>query len=409
MRILLVNKYWKPVGGVEEHVFMVKRELEALGHEVIPFAMADDDNIPSPAEDLFVTPVDFRVGSKRQRLNAVGRATFGLQTIGRINELLDRYAIDAAHVVHAYHQLGTTFLLTLRRRRIPTVLSLHDYKIACPNYLLFSEETGETCTRCLDTKLGYLWAPAVEKCWTGSRVAGMTLSAETAASRLLGTYRRGAGAVIVLNEIQRRAAVHAGIAPQRIHKIPHFVSLTPAVDAERKRHALFVGRLSPEKGADVAIRACAKAGVPLRIVGDGRSRAELERLAAESGCDATFGGKITPDDVAAEMRSAALLVVSSRSHDVSPLTIVEAIGADLPVLGSDVGGIPDFLSDERGFLCRAGDTEAFAAEIRRLVVDRPDIARGASKRAREYAECELTHERWITRLRAAYASAGASL
>ena len=62
MRILLVNKYWFPKGGVEIHCFYVKRMFEQMGHEVIPFAMADDENLPSPASDYFPSSVEFRGG-----------------------------------------------------------------------------------------------------------------------------------------------------------------------------------------------------------------------------------------------------------------------------------------------------------------------------------------------------------
>src|SRR6185437_7271716 len=87
-----------------------------------------------------------------------GRATFGLETVRKLDRLLRDQHIDAAHVVHGYHQLGTSFLRLLERRGIPTVLSLHDYKLGCPSYRLFDDRRQEICTKCIDHRSGFLWA-----------------------------------------------------------------------------------------------------------------------------------------------------------------------------------------------------------------------------------------------------------
>lgn len=407
MRVLLINKFWKPFGGVEEHAFTLKRVLEELGHDVQPFAMADPENLPADLAPHFPSLVDFRGDGFSTKAKALSRAVFGRATLAGLRRVLDDHEFDVVHVLHTYHQLGTTLLPMLRRRGIPTVLSLHDYKVACPNYRLFSDATGRSCTRCLDNPKEALWAPALTGCWSGSHFAGAMLSVEAAAVKAMGTYRKGANVVIVLNELQRRAVAAAGVAPEIVRTIPHFVEVSGEPTVAGRHGALYVGRLVPEKGVDVLIRACAAAGVALRVAGDGRDRAELEALARELDGDVQFLGPLGRDDVVAEMSRASVLCVPSLWHEVSPLVIIEAFGAGLPVIGTEMGGIPDLLRDGRGFLVPAGDVAALASTLRSVADDEP-LRRRVAGSALVHARTELTRDAWVARLMQAYEDAGAS-
>ncbi|MDP9402816.1 MAG: glycosyltransferase family 4 protein [Actinomycetota bacterium] len=407
MRILLVNKFWKPVGGVEEHAFVVKAWLESLGHQVIPFAMQDDDNLPSPCARFFPSPVEFRGGGAGGKARAALRATLGIETTRQLRRLLAEVPVDAVHVLHAYHQLGTTFLRLLKERGIPTIVSLHDYKIGCPSYRLFSDATEEICTICLDRPSGFLWAPAVTRCWDGSRSGGAMLTAEALVARFARTYR-AAGAVIVLNELQRRAVTRAGVDPARIHKVPHFIDVDSYPSPRREPYALYVGRLVPEKGVGDAIRACGEVGARLRVLGDGRLRPELEALAAAVGADVEFAGQVPQQQVIEEMRRAAVLLVPSVWHEVSALVITQAIAAHLPVVATGTGGTPDLIGDGRGFLYSPGDVTELARLVSSVLAD-GGLGRRAATRAAEYARTDLTEARWAERLRAVYAAVGVTL
>ncbi|HEX4215503.1 MAG TPA: glycosyltransferase family 4 protein [Candidatus Dormibacteraeota bacterium] len=409
MRILLVNKYWRRFGGVERYVMDARRAFEELGHEVVPFAMDEEETEPTPYRRYFVPGVEMRGGSPTGRARAAGRAVAGLATIDRLRRLLDEVRIDAAHVVHAYHQLGTTFLHTLHGRGIPIVLSVHDYKLGCPNYRLFDERRNQVCTICLDRPHAWLWAPATRACWDSSHLAGAVLSAEAVVSRGWGTYRRCVGATVVLNQLQRRAAEAAGIAPDRIHTVPNFHLLGDPPSESREGHVLFVGRLVPEKGVDVLIRACAAAGLPLRVVGDGRSRPALEGLAADLGAEVLFAGARSPAEVRSEMERAAALAVPSIWPEVWPFVVLEAWDAGLPVVGADIGGIPEQLGRDRGLLCPSADVSAWANMLRQVTRDDPGLGRRLAAAARAYASAELTEERWVERMRAVYGTVGVRL
>lgn len=405
MRILVANKYHRPVGGVEAHVAAVTAWLEAAGHTVIPFAMREAESAPSAYDKYFPSEVDFRVTSPKEGLRTLERATLSSETRRNLAELLDNERIDAAYVVHVYHQLGMVMLDDLTARGIPTVLSLHDYKIACPNYRFFSERTGKICTICLDWTPGFALAPAVERCWAGSSAAGVALSLEAIATRSRGSYRK-AGSVTVLNGLQERAAAVAGVRPKRIRRVPHPVELGPARPAADRDHVLYVGRLVPEKGVDVLIRAAAASGVPTTIVGEGRDEDALKALAVELDAPVTFEGSVPAARVADYMTAAAALVVPSVWHEVSPLVVYEAMSADVPVIGTHVGGIVEQLGEDRGILVAPHDVDELAAAMRRLVDDQ-DHGRTLSDNARRYATKHLSQRRWERNMVEAFQRAGA--
>jgi glycosyltransferase involved in cell wall biosynthesis len=406
LRILLVNKYWRRLGGVEEYCFLLKDVLEELGHEVVPFAQLEDDTLDVPSKQYFVSEVDPTASGLRERLRSSRRAVFGDETTRAIRKLLDAERIDAAHVVHTYHQLSPMFMRELGRREIPTLLSVHDYKLSCPSYRLLNDRTQQICTICLDEPRRRVVAPAQTRCWRGSRAGGVVLGTEAAAVMVMKPYNV-ASRVLVSNELMRQSALSGGIEPDRIKIVPNF---WPASDTppERSpgRHVLFVGRLVIEKGVDVLIRAAAQSGVHVRIVGTGTLESELRKLAESLSAPVEFVGQAWGSEVEAEMLAAAALVVPSIWHEVSPLVIYQAMTLGVPVIGTRVGGIPDLLGEDRGVMVAPGNVDALAAELVRSVRDRPQFEAMGS-RAMDYSRRELSRSRFVERISAAYQEAGA--
>jgi glycosyltransferase involved in cell wall biosynthesis len=407
VRILLVTKFWRAAGGVEAHAFAVKDALESMGHEVVPYAMAEPDTLPSPAAPYFPTAVDFRGGALGDRVRSVTRAAFATGARKPFGRLLDDQRFDAAYVVHIYHQLGMPLLNVLRSAGVPTVLSLHDYKMICPNYRLFSERTGQICTRCYDNPRASAWAPVQEGCWGGSRSAGVALAVEAAAVRAQRSYHQP-HVITTLNSLQEEALRRSGVDVP-VRRLPHPVSLGDERPSEQRDHFLYVGRLVPEKGLGRLIPGVAAAGVSLRVVGDGRSRPELEALVRSSGASVEFVGSREPDQVRAEMREAIALVVPSVWHEVSPLVVYEAFSEDLPVVGTSVGGMVDQLDGGRGVLVPVdAPPDEWAGVLRRLADDQA-WAQSLSARARAHVAAHQTPEQWRQGLVEVFRTAGVEL
>lgn len=292
-----------------------------------------------------------------------------------------------ARVVHAHNvnpSLGWRALRAARDAGARVVLHLHNYRLVCAVGTCFTR--GEDCTRCHGRNT---WPGVRLNCRGGSRVEAMTYGAALALwqRRLAGA----ADAFVVPSAFALGRLRELG-APvdERARVIPSVQrELAPRSTAGAGRFALAAGRLSPEKGFADAIAACAAAGVPLVIAGDGPARAELERRAAAlphatAGPDRTraepangdpariavhFAGRIPPAELAALRREAAVAIVPSRYEEILPLAALEAMAAGLPVVAARAGGLAELVPEEG--LYPPGDVSALADRVRALWRDEP--------------------------------------
>lgn len=409
MNILLVNKYWRKVGGVEEYCFLLEEVLLQRGHQVIPFAQAEEEVRPTPYAKYFVPPVNPAAKDARGRVRAAGRAIGGQATVQALERLLTDVKIDAAHVVHAYHQLGTSFLNVLEKRGIPVVLAVHDYKLCCPSYRLLDDRRKTICTKCLDSPWKSPIWPALTGCWRDSTTAGVVLGIEALSNKVRKPYANAAGRVLVSNELMRRCAVAGGIPEDRIRIVPNFwPAPVGGIVRSPLKHMLYVGRLVVEKGVDILIRAAAISRIPVRIVGDGPLLEELRTLAITLNAPVEFLGQVWGEGVQREMLSARALVIPSVWHEVSPLVAYQAMTLKLPIIASAVGGMPDLLRDGRGFLLPHGNADLLA-EIMTRVLRENDGAGERAAAAAAYSKSTLSRDCFVELIRQAYADLGVVL
>jgi glycosyltransferase involved in cell wall biosynthesis len=271
---------------------------------------------------------------------------------------------SGARIVHAHNllpTLGWRSLAAARAAGARVVLHLHQYRLVCAIGVCFRD--GHECTECHGTRT---W-PAVHHACRGSRTESLTY----AASLALWQRRLVAQADVVV--------VPSAFAAARLHELgapiptPMIVPNVVAEPAPRSRvaprhGALVVSRLAPEKGVEIAIDACARAGIALNVAGDGPLRAALEGRAGRHGGEVHFLGQVPATELARLRAEAAVGVVPSRSAETFGLAAGEAMAAGLPVAASRVGALPEMVPDQ--WLAAPGDAEALAAIITRLAADR---------------------------------------
>ena len=262
-----------------------------------------------------------------------------------------------ARIVHAHNlhpSLGWRALAAARAAGARTVLHLHNYRLVCAVGTCFTR--GADCVRCH----GRNTSPGVRR---NCRATGPEAVVYGAA---LALWQRRmldhADAVIVPSAfaLARLEALGAPLQRSAAHVVGHFVrDAVERSTAAEGRYALVVSRLAPEKGVDVAIDACAAAGVPLVIAGDGPERAAL--WARATGTDTVFEGRVGDDRLRELRAGAGLALVPSRSAETFGLAAAEAMAAGLPVAGSAIGALPE-LCDPAG-LVAPGDAAALAAVV----------------------------------------------
>jgi glycosyltransferase involved in cell wall biosynthesis len=244
------------------------------------------------------------------------------------------------------------------------VLTLHNYRLFCAAAIPM--RGGRICTDCLDQRSVF---PALRfGCYRGSRVATVPLAASIALHRFRGTWNKDVEAFIALSEFQRQRVVDAGLPPERLHVKPNFYPGDPATVPwrEREGRVVFVGRLSAEKGVRTLLRAWAMWGErapPLRIVGDGELRGDLETLARDLPVE--FVGQLGPDAAQAEIGRARLLVVPSEWFEGFPMVLREAFALGTPAAVSNIGPLPDLVREpESGCVFEPGDAESLLHTVR---------------------------------------------
>jgi glycosyltransferase involved in cell wall biosynthesis len=262
-----------------------------------------------------------------------------------------------ARVVHAHNvnpSLGWRALAAARAAGARTILHLHNYRLVCAVGTCFTG--GADCTRCH----GRNTVPGVRRNCRGTGGEAAVYGAALALwqRRLVAE----ADAVVVPSAFAHQRLQELGAPLIRpVHVVGHVVrEVAAGSTADGGRHALVVSRLAPEKGVDVAIAACAAAGLPLVVAGDGPQRAALEARAAGTGT--RFAGRVDAAELARLRAQAALALVPSRAAETFGLAAAEAMAAGVPVAGSAVGALPELCGTDG--LVAPGDAAALALAAR---------------------------------------------
>jgi glycosyltransferase involved in cell wall biosynthesis len=374
VRILHVNKFLYRRGGAEAYMLDVAALQSEAGHEVAFFAMDHPENISSAYEHLFPSRVDFEPPPPTTlgKIAGTGRLLWSRTAGQGIDATLRAFQPDVVHLHNIYHQLSPSILRPIRRRQIGAVMTLHDYKLACPTYRFLDH--GRICEACLPRRL---WQPVLKRCNSGSLAASAVSALELSVHTIGGAYSP-IGAFLCPSRFLMEKMRQARVFPERLRHLPNFVD---ASSMEPKSSPgggpVYAGRLSLEKGVDVLIEAVSLIpGMTLDIAGDGPARAELEALVAQLGAQSrvTFHGRLEPDALKALLRSSCVAVVPSRWYENMPLAVLEAFAAGVPVIGTALGGIPELVRPGiDGTIVAPQDPQALGSAISELVSD-PDRA-----------------------------------
>ncbi|MDY7101015.1 MAG: glycosyltransferase family 4 protein [Actinomycetota bacterium] len=386
MRILQVDKFLRRQGGAASYMLDLAERQRAAGHDVEFFAMADDDNLPATHTGSFPPHVELEppppgVGAK---LRAARTMIWSRAAAAAMDEVVDLFRPEVAHLHNIYHQLSPSILRPLARRNIPIVMTVHDYKLVCPSYQLL--DTDGICEACLGDGGGRFHQAALRRCKGGSLGASALLSIESTIHRRTRAYSP-VGVLIAPSEFMAAKLRESGPFPDRVRHIPNFVD-TDAIEPRTGPGdgIVYVGRLAREKGVDVLIDAVARLeGVHLTIAGSGPERDALVTRAEQAAPGRVrFAGHLDKADVVALVRSSRVAALAARWHENMPMSIVETMAAGVPMVVTDLGGLPDLVDDGRdGFVVPAGDPDALARALGALTGDEARAeTMGAAARAK---------------------------
>ena len=383
MKILLVNKFHWLKGGSETYYFGLAEGLRRLGHEVIFFSMEDERNKPCDQAEYFVSASDYngRTGLTEKFHQAVNIA-YSKEAKVKFEKLLQAERPDIIHLNLTHRQITFSILDAPSAVGIPVVYTSHDYILVCPNYLMLDGD-GNVCDECIGGSFG----PCVRKCCVkGSRAKSILAKYEADYLRHRKTYSR-IDRIIAPSKYMRDKLLEGGFPEYQVVTMRNFADEDTLMRAgndcsSKKENTLFFfGRLSPEKGVDVLVAAFLAVmdfiplGWRLEIAGEGPERDRLEKLISNYAVEDRIKllGKLEKQEVLNRAERASFTVVSSIWRENMPYSIIESFACGTPVIGADIGGIPELVLDgETGFICESDNIESLASTILKAIQFRND-------------------------------------
>ena len=345
MKILVCHNYYRERGGEDQFFEDEAILLQSHGHEVIRHTI-HNDNI------------------KVSKLPAIAAKTLWNRGAAQnLTELIERHQPDVLHVVNTFPQLSPAIFYAANAANVPTVASVQNYRAFCAQAMCFRD--GKACEACLGK---IPWRAVKYGCYRGSRSGSAVVAGMQMLHRFLKTWQTQIDIICVASEFSRSKLKAAGFIDDQMMTKPNFVSNDPGLQSGDGKFALFVGRVAGEKGVDTVIKAWQEHGLkyPLKIVGDGPDREQLERLGS-SNPNIEWIGRVPNEQVYDWMGRAACLVFPSIGYESMPKTLIESMAVGTPVIGANVASIPEVVQHgETGFVFEGGNADDLAKQVTRF-------------------------------------------
>ncbi len=406
MKILMVNKFFHIVGGSERYFFDLSDLLRSHSHHVVPFSMMDKKNYPSEFRDYFVSNVDYKRESSAYRIKnsfrIVGKTIYSLESKKKIEKLILDTSPDLAHVHIISHQLSPSIFTSLKKRNVPAVQTLHEYKLICPNYKLYREKAQVLCEKCKKRKYYHAF---LNKCLKNSYAGSLLACVAMYIHKLAKIYENNIDLFISPSKFLKEKMVEFGIAEEKIEFLPNFVNAdSSAPHYGHKNYFIYIGRLSPEKGLFTLLKAMKKINSSkLLILGRGPLAESLIQYAAEERIqNVEFIGFVSGSKFESLIKNAMFVVLPSEWYENCPMVVLEALAWGKPTIGSNLGGIPDLVEDgNTGFLFEPGNSDDLAEKMGHLI-KHPEVIIKLGMEARKKYENEYDPEVHYNRLMSIY-------
>lgn len=373
MKILLVhNKYQQP--GGEDVVFEQERKLlESAGHKVAVYCRTNDE---------------INQYSGLQRLTLIKNTISSDDSRRQVFEVLQREEPEVVHIHNTFMMISPSIYSACREAGVPVVQTLHNYRLLCPAANFFRD--GHVCEECEEHGV---WRGVRYGCYRGSRVATATVAAMLTVHRTQRTYSKGIDRFIALSNFARGKFIAGGLPSDRIEVKPNFVEPDPGERTQGGGYAVFVGRLSEEKGLETLVAAWAQLGnrIPLVMVGDGPVGPTLKKLAQEKGITSIdFRGRLPRSEAQEVVKGSSFMVLPSECYENFPMGMVEAFACGVPVIASRLGALEELIDNGRtGLHFSPGSPQELAEKVE-WAWSHPERLREMGKEARREFESRYT-------------------
>ena len=349
--ILNVSQNYHVRGGSDRYFFTLAELLRKHGHRVVPFTAASPNNEPSEWENYFPRGADFEHPGAGDLL----RFLYSHDAVKSIRRLIKDTDINLAHFHIYYGKLTASILEVLKRDGIPLIQTLHEYKLTCPVYSHLSND--QICEACEGK---HFWRALPKRCNRGSLARTALSVTESYISKMLGAVKKFDHFISVSHFLRKKMISH-GMPEDKISTVHNFVDVSDITpNFSEGDYVLYFGRVHRSKGILTLIEAAVPlTDVPIYIVGDGEAMSEVQQIIEQNGCKHIhLLGFKQGDELRELIRNSLCTVLPSEWYENCPMSVLESYAYGKPVIGADIGGIPELIVDGvDGFLVPSGEQE----------------------------------------------------
>lgn len=393
----MANNYFYIRGGSERVFFDEINMLEKKGHRVAVFSTLAKDNYVTPYDKYFIETYNNKNINIKNIINAFN-FIYNKKAKANIKELIYKNNINICHLHNIYGRLTTSIIDGLKEMNVPTVITLHDYKLICPAFLMLNN--NKICCKCLYRKY---YNCIIYKCHNNNILTSTLYALESYYSNIFNKYNWISyylcPSIFICNKLKE-----AGYNDRKIIHIKNFIK---AIDYNYNyntgNYIMYVGRLSKEKGIYTLIKAFKYITTNLIIVGDGYEKDKYISFAQKmSNKNIYFIGYKSGEELKNMYLNCAFTILPSECYENSPITILESYAHGKPVIASKIGGIPELIIDhETGLLFEPGNVEDLISKIEYLI-KRPLLISKMGENARKYVIENHSEEEHYNRLISIY-------
>jgi len=381
MKVLQVHNHYRIRGGENAVVESTVLMLERRGINVAAYTKSSK----------------VIEGSLLGKVRAFGSSLYSFSAAADMSRVIRRKRPNVVHVHNLYPLLSTSVLVAGRRAGLPIVMTCHNFRLVCP--IGIHLRNGNICELCVGD---HEFRCALLNC-RRNIAESVAYALRSIFTRSLRLIKDNITLFIVPSEFGKRRLIDAGLSGERLVVLPNMVSIPgSAVDYSKGEYAAYVGRISDEKDIDTLLTAAKATGIPLRIAGDYSERHDLVKSAADN---VAFVGLLNRQDLDVFYRRSRYLVLPSKCFEMCPMVVIEAMSYGLPVIASNIGGLPEIVEDKiTGFLFEPANAEELAHRMS-ILWDDQNLCRRMGQAGREKAIREYGEDVYFGRLTAIYKNA----
>ncbi len=354
MKVLLVNKFLYPKGGAETYTFNLGQMLEKNGHTVQYFGLDNLKNIVGNNLGIYVTDMDFSKGATKN-VKAPLRIIYSREAKIKITKVLYDFKPDVVHLNNIHFHLTPSIIIAIEKYRRKTgnkvkiIYTAHDYQLICPSHGLFDNDIN-VCEKCLGGNYMYCLKT---KCMKNSRAKSFLATCEAYYWKHSKAYSFIDTIICPSHFLKSKLDLQKRFADKTV-AIHNFVDKSHLTVAKKGDYVLEFGHLSKDKGT-LTLLQVAKRMPDVRFMFAGYGAAESEIAKVQN---AEYVGFKTGDELNELIAKALCSVYPSEWHENCPFSVIESQILATPVIGSDMGGIPELIEDGKtGFVFRAGNAD----------------------------------------------------